>query len=48
MTAVNKSEVSGPIYLELTKAFEPVDENILLKKLTSCFQNLCSLPFFEP
>ena len=39
LTAMNKSEVSGAVFLDLRKAFGLVDHDSVLKKLT------CSLPF---
>ena len=46
LTAMNKSEVTLVVFLDLKKAFDLVDHNILLTKLTSHLQNSSSLPFF--
>ena len=43
---MNKSEVSGVVFLDLKKAFGLVDRDILLKKLTIYFKNSSALPFF--
>ena len=45
LTAMNKSEVSGVVLLELKKAFDLVDHDILLKKLAIYLKNSSSLPF---
>ena len=47
LTAMNKSEVTSVVFLDLEKAFDLVDDNILLTKLTSYLQNSSSLPFFK-
>ena len=46
LTAMNKSEVSGVVFLGLKKTFDVVDHHILLKKLAIYLKNSSSLPFF--
>ena len=40
LTAMNKSEVSGVVFLDLKKAFDLVDQDILFKKLAIYLKNL--------
>ena len=43
---MNKSEVSVVVFLDLKKAFDLVDHDILLKKLAIYLTNSSSLPFY--
>ena len=45
LTAMNKSEVSGVVFLE--EVFDLVDHDILLKQLAIYLKNASSLPFFK-
>ena len=47
LTGMNKSEVSGVVFLDLRKASELVDHDILLKKLTIYLKTSYSLSFFK-
>ena len=44
---MNISEVSGVILLDLKKAYDLVDHNIVMYKLGCYLQNSSSLPFFK-
>ena len=46
LTAMKKSEVSGVVFLDQKKAFDLVDQDILLKKLAIYLKHSSSLPFF--
>ena len=47
LAAMNRSEVSNVIFLELKKAFDLIDHNIMRYKLGCNLQNSNSLPFFK-
>ena len=47
LTTMNKSEVSGVVFLDLKKVHGLVDHDILLKKLAIYLKNSSSLPFFN-
>ena len=47
LTAMNRSEVSGVIFLDLKKAFDLMDNNIMMYKLGCYLQNSSSIPFFK-
>ena len=47
LTAMNKSEVSGLVFLDLKKVFDLADHDFLLKKLTVYLNKSCSLPLFK-
>ena len=47
LTAMNKSEVSGVVFLDLKKAFCLVDHGSLWNKLTIYLKNSISVPFLK-
>ena len=47
LTAMNKSEVSGVVFLDLKTAFDLVDHDILLNMLAIYLKNSSSLSFFK-
>ena len=47
LTAMNRSEMSGVIFLDRKKAFDLVDHNIMMYKLGCYIQNSSCLPVFQ-
>ena len=47
LTAMNRTEVSGVIFLDPKKVFDPVDHNIMMYKLGWYLEHSSSLPFFK-
>ena len=47
LSAMNNSELSGAVFLDLTKAFDTVNHQILLDKLALYLGGLSSIPFFK-